>query len=148
MWGLNCTSDSRSIASRHLRSIMVRCTAWPCWDILTRRARIRACTRTRACMHLRVMAAWRRTVWPRTNAWSLTSPFRARNALRACKMSTTWVKCYSGLHSACLNELVCVCTSSGEFKLSQLCIPGIPETRSGCEELPSFRDLFAADLWS
>lgn len=65
------------------RSLIMFCTACPSMDIRTRRALTRACTRTKACMHLNVTAACFLTSLPLTRAWSLTTPFNALNALLA-----------------------------------------------------------------
>lgn len=53
-------------------------------SLLVRWSKTRACTRTRACMHWRVIFARFLTLWPLTKACSFTSPFSARRALLAC----------------------------------------------------------------
>lgn len=93
----NCQTSSNLMVCTSAcfrRSALVRCssstlwTAWPSTDIRTRRALTRACTRTRACMHRRVTAAFFLTCLPRTRAWILTIPF---NALKA-RLAWTQIK--------------------------------------------------------
>lgn len=62
--------------SRRLFDILLR-TALPSLDILTRRPRKTACTRTMPSIVCSVVAACLRTVCPRTNAWILINPFKA-----------------------------------------------------------------------
>lgn len=59
----------------------------PSWESRMRWSRTRACTRTSACMHRRVMLACFRTLCPLTRACSFTSPRSARSALLACAPS-------------------------------------------------------------
>lgn len=79
------TSASRRMSSLVRRASSSFCTAWPSVDMRTRRARMRACTRTSACMHRSVTAACFLTCRPRTIACSRTSPFSARSARLACE---------------------------------------------------------------
>lgn len=70
-----CSSNPPPPSSTWLCSLS--CVNW------SRRARTLACTRTNACMHRIVICACFLTLWPLTNACSLTNPFKARKALRA-----------------------------------------------------------------
>ena len=55
----------------------------PSWESLMRWSSTLACTRTSACMHLRVIFACFLTLWPLTKACNFTSPLSARSALLA-----------------------------------------------------------------
>lgn len=69
------TSPYRELCLR-VRDTRLR-TALPSLDFRTRRPRNRACTRTMASIVRNVEAACLRTRRPRTNAWSLSNPFKA-----------------------------------------------------------------------
>ena len=55
------------------------------------------------CKHFIFFIAWRLTAWPRTMAWSFTSPFSARSAFLACS-TATWKSHQSKLKNMKRND--------------------------------------------